>query len=221
MKEEIKLLKTFIIESYNNLTDLRHAEHISDAEARSQPLSTSGSHPAVDAHHEDGSKVYSSHEPPMPQPPSVTSSAFDSDSEGPMPDYGATHNDADDADIKDQRNQEGTEPVRVSNAQGLMSKVSFQPRSSYNASDLSIHRESNLLLQMVPYRPSRYDSIRSDHLLSSGPAPDGGAKPAVQEAIESVRLLLDKWTASGSALVSNILDEEAAAAEKSSTLVER
>ena len=72
------------------------------------------------------------------------------------------------------------------------------------------HRESNLLLQMVPYNPFGSDPLLSDRLIGSGQVADSGTTSATQEVTKSVRALLDKWTTSGSAPISSILDEEAA-----------
>ncbi|KAL8706837.1 MAG: hypothetical protein Q9225_007904, partial [Loekoesia sp. 1 TL-2023] len=217
LKQEIKLLKTFVMESYNNLTELRHAEQIREAEARYEPTSRGGSHPAVYNPYGDSSNIlsnpvggYNSYEPPMTRSPSTTSRASSSDNEDSIPDQGAADDDADDTKSKAQSDQGGTGPTRASNAEALMSRSSLQPRPSHDASDPSIHRESNLLLQMVPFRPSRYNPVRFDRLISNGQDPGSRTKSATEEAINSVRLLLDKWTTSGSAPVSNILDEEAA-----------
>ncbi len=81
-----------------------------------------------------------------------------------------------------------------------------------------MHRESNVLLQMIPYKPKAPDRIRSDRLIPAGQGPDVNTKSVTQEATNSVRLLLDKWTTSGSAPISNVLDEEAAR-EKTEALV--
>ena len=218
LKVEIQLLKTFIMESYNNLTELRHAEQSTEAEARYQPMSGGSSYP--EAHHPygdcstfppnpiGGSNAY---EPPITRSPSPTSSASKSENEDSTSDDGAD-DDGDTTKSKDQNDQDGTGPAGdTSNIEGLISRVSFQPRLSYNdVLDPDMHRESNLLLQMVPYRPRLPNQIRSDRLIPGGQGQDSDTKFATQEATNSVRLLLDKWTTSGSAPVSNILDEEAA-----------
>ena len=50
----------------------------------------------------------------------------------------------------------------LSSAKEIVTEVLHQPRLSYNhSSDFDIHRESNLLLQMVPYRPVNPNSILS------------------------------------------------------------
>ena len=215
---EIKLLKTFIMESYNSLTALRRAEQSTEAEARYQPMS-GGSHPVVHHGYGDGSTypicVSSAFESPIPLSQSPTSYASKSDDEGSKSDGGADDDDIDDANStksKDQSDPDDPAPKGdTSNADGLTSGISSMPRLSYNdSSDSSIHRESNLFLQMVPYRPGGLDPIRSDRLISDKQDHDRGTKSATEEATNSVRLLLDKWTTSGSAPVSNILDEEAA-----------
>lgn len=210
VKEEIKLLKTFIMENYNNLTELKYAEQVAEAEARDQPASMGGIPPGIHVPYGDsGNNVLNpigrpnSYEPPMARAPSTNSSDSGSESEGAMSDDGAIAKDVDHLPFKDESDQEDIDPTAVSNAKP----------SSYNALDPRAHRESELLLQMVPYTPNNYGPGRHNLLISSGQAPSSGKKSAAEEAIESVRLLLDKCTTSGSAPVSNILDEEAATAK--------
>lgn len=217
---EIKLLKTFVKESYNNLIALRRAEQSTEAEAQYQPMSGDGSHMTIQ--HWDGSTFPSDpisasnpFEPPVKRSPPPSSNASKSDNEDSNTDDGGNnddHNDINSTNSKDQNDHDGAGPKRdASSAKGLVSGVPYQPRPSYNdASDPDTHRESNLLLQMVPYNPSGPDPIRSDRLISGGHGPDSGTTFATQEVTNNVRLLLDKWTTSGSAPLSNILDEEAA-----------
>lgn len=72
-----------------------------------------------------------------------------------------------------------------------------------------------MLLQMIPYRPISSNPAnldRSGRLITYGPSIDNNfgndTKPSMEEATKSVRLLLDKWTTSGSAPVAAILNEE-------------
>jgi hypothetical protein len=206
------------MENYNNLTELRRAKQSTEVEALYQPMCGSSSHPGVHPPYGDSSNFPSNpiggsnaYEPPITRSPSPTSSASKSENEDSNSDDGADDS-ANSTKSKDQNDQDGAGPMGdTSNAEGLTSRFSFQPRSSYNdASDPSMHRESNLLLQMVPYRPRLPNPIRSDRLIPGGQGSDSHTKSATQEATNSVRLLLDKWTTSGSAPVSNILDEEAA-----------
>lgn len=205
------------MENNNNLRELRRAEQSTEAEARYQPVSGGGSHPGHNPYGHDstfpsnpvgGSNAY---ELPIMLSPSPTSGAFNPDNEDPNSDDGAD-DDANYTKHKDRNDQDGTGPMGdTSNAEGLVSRYVYQPRSSYNdASGPSMHRESNSLLQMVPYSPRFLDPIRSGRFISGRQLPDSGAKSATQEATNSVRLLLEKWTTSGSAPVSNVLDEEAA-----------
>lgn len=131
-----------------------------------------------------------------------------------------TGDDTNSTKSEDQDDQDGTGPAGyTSDTEVLISRPSFQPRSlHYLASDPIMHRESNVLLQMIPYKPKAPDRIRSDRLIPAGQGPDVNTKSVTQEATNSVRLLLDKWTTSGSAPISNILDEEAAR-EKTEALV--
>ena len=214
---EITLLKTFIKESYNNLMTLRRAEQ-TEAETRYQHMSRDGGHTVVLDPYGDGSTfpsdftgVSNAFEPPVTLSPSPTSNASRSDHEDSNSD-----GEAGDGDIyQEEPGPKGDDP----NTDGLKSGPSAKPRLSYDDfGGPSIHRESNLLLQMVPYRPGGPERLASDRLISDGQGPDSGTKSATEEATNSVRLLLDKWTTSGSAPVSNILDEEATR-EKDEALV--
>ncbi|KAL8702077.1 MAG: hypothetical protein Q9201_004579 [Fulgogasparrea decipioides] len=236
LKVEIKLLKTFIMESYNNLTELRRAEQSTEAEAHFQPISGGAIHPRVNHLFEDGITFpsdpldgSSSYDPPIRPSPSSTSRPSYSDDEDSKSDAKTDGDDVDDevddannTEAKDQNDQEGTGAMSgTSKAEAPMSRLSYQARSSYNdASDPSIHRESNLLLEIVPYRPSLPKPIGSGRFISGGQGSDVDTKSTAQQAANSVRLLLDKWTTSGSAPVSDILDEEAAAAEQQEASVE-
>lgn len=78
-------------------------------------------------------------------------------------------------------------------------------------------RTSTLLLEMVPFEPGTSDTAyyhRSNYLISAGPSEPArlstNPKPAMEEATKSVRLLLDKWTNSGSAPIASLLLEESA-----------
>ena len=68
---------------------------------------------------------------------------------------------------------------------------------------------------MIPYNPASSTAAyldSSNRLIPYGlgavPGSDLNPKPAMREATKSVRLLLDKWTTSGSTPVSDILDAE-------------
>ena len=214
------------MESYNNLTELRRSEQSTEVEARYQPMSGGSNHPGVRHPYGDGSTFppnpiggSNAYEPPITRSPSPTSRASKSEDEDSNYDDMAD-DDTNSTKSKDQNDRDGTGPAGdTSNTEGLISRFPFQPRSFYtDASDPNMHRESNLLLQMVPYRPRLPNRIRSDYLIPGGQGPDSDTKSATQEATNTVRLLLDKWTTSGSAPVSSILDEEATR-EKNEALV--
>ena len=105
-------------------------------------------------------------------------------------------------------------------AEASMSRLGTSTEPSQNNNmNFSSYRESSLFLQMVPFRPRPSPAFNSDRLLGLGSqGPDRGGNTATQEATDSVRLLLDKWTTSGSAPVSNLLDEEAARDEKEASV---
>lgn len=213
---EITLLKTFIKESYDNLSALQRAENLSAERSRTrlQPIPRDGSHSIIDHSYADGSifpsdpiSASSAFEPPITRSPSPTSNASKSDNEESNTDDGGDdddhhhHNDASSTKSKGQNDHDGAGPNRdTSSATGLVSGFP----------DSNPFRESNLLVQMIPYTPGGSDPVRSDRLIAGGHGPDSGIASATQEVTKSVRLLLDKWTTSGSAPISNILDEEAA-----------
>ncbi len=213
------------MESYNNLTELRRAEQSMEAEARYQPVSGGSNQPGTRHPSGDGSTFppdttggSNAHEPPT-RSPSPTSRASKLENEDSNSDDGADDDDHS-TKSKDQHDQDGTRPAGdASNTEGSISKSSYKPRPSCDdASDPIVHRESNLLLQMVPYRPRLSNGIRSDRLLPGTQGRESDTKSATRGATDSVRLLLDKWTTLGSAPVSNILDEEAVR-EKDEVLV--
>lgn len=242
LKVEIKLLKTFIMESYNNLTELRQAEQSTEAEEQYQSMSRGNIHPATHHPYGNGNIILpnpiggsSGHGPPIMRSPSHASRVSESENEdfnsgGEADDDDDDDNNDNDEDetnndnrkFKDQNDQDGTKFTGdTATEEGLVSKLSFRPRSSLvDELGSTIHRESNLLLQLVPYRPRPFHQINSDRLISYRQGPESSIKHSTQEATNSVRLLLDKWTNSGSAPVSNILDEEAAK-EKSEVSVGR
>ena len=217
LKVEIKLLTTLVKENYDKLMALRHAEQSTEAEARYQSVSGDGSHPKEHNPHVDNST--------FPSDPVEISNAFEPPtiwSSSPTPnvsesDHGDSNSeDGDDNDAasstKSQNDHGDTGPKDITlDAKGIISGSSSKSRLSYNdSSDPVVHRESDLLLQMVPYRPRRPDPIRSNYLLAGGQDTDNDTKNTTEEATKSVRLLLDRWTTTGSAPISNTLDEEAA-----------
>lgn len=174
LREEIALLKTHIIENYNNVVELQHAER-SAAERSLSELDEEGS--GADERLNDDKLTQSRHQA---EQENVESSADN---------------------IQSSSDLQGT-PV--------------QPLARYDSSlKPGIHQTSALLLQMVPYRPAAFNSrhISQSNGQIIGPARSSNAidtspKPAMEEATKSVRLLLDKWTNSGSAPISDLLDEE-------------
>lgn len=221
LKSEIRLLKTFIMESYNNLTELRRAEQSAEAESRFDSESRGPSHPVAPHPYGDGGNAIvipvdgpNAYEPRITRSPSLRPSASNSDSENSGSDDGA---DDDDDGVNSTTSTNQSDNLAAGgtctpNAEELLMEISHQPLTSAenDRSDSRAQRESNILLQIVPYRPRVADPIRSEGLIWSGQSSDSGRMSAKQEATNSVRLLLDKWTNSGSAPIANILDEEAA-----------
>ena len=199
---------------------LRRAEQSREADVRYQLMSADGSHLMVHLPYVDGSTypsapigVSDTFEPPIIRSPSPTSNTFKSNNEDSDSDDGDgdDNDDISSTESKDQNDHDGPGlKDGTSDARGLITKVSFQPHVSHKeSSDAGVHRESNLLLQMVAYRPQGPDQTRSDRLISGAQALESGTRATAEGATDSVRLLLDKWTTSGSAPISNVLDEEA------------
>lgn len=210
-------MKNLIIENHNNLTELQRAEQQSEVEARPPRSPEFPSRQAAEASrddqqlplHTDGNNV--AYDNPT-QTSSASSSETDKDdtesdavvdglrrtsSQGPRGDPNATlsHSDA--------RVTEGD------------LKPAVQPSLAYKSTSGSeTHRASSLLLQMIPYRPRAPGAYPTHpHLLTgAGPGVARQAtdpKPMMEEVTNSVRLLLDKWTTSGSTPVSDVLVETA------------
>lgn len=222
LREEIALLKTLIIENHDNATKLQRAEQRAEAEDRQRTsrggYMHQGSQP-IPGYPEPvsprGMDLPYSEPPEPPVSPSSASSLSESDHEDQNP-----HNTSPDATrmSQDKAHQTSAKPPNyINNADRKLGDSVVQLASAYY-SDIEFDkpRTSTLLLQMIPYEPST--SVppyrdRSNYLISAGsnqtPGLEIGPKPAINEANRSVRLLLDKWTTSGSAPVSHILDAEA------------
>ena len=207
---EITLLKTFIKESCNNLSALQIAENISaqQSRVRYQPMSRNRSHSTVHHPYVDGStfpsdpmSAYSAFEPPITRSPSPTLIVPEFEDKESNTDDGG--DDDDQNDVSSTKSEDQNDHDRAGPNRNTSSATSGVP-------DANPFRESNLLVQMVPYNPRGSDPLRSDRLIGGGHGADSGTTSATQEVTKSVRALLDKWTTSGSAPISNILDEEAA-----------
>jgi hypothetical protein len=208
------------MESYNNLTELRRAEQSTDAESRVDSIYTDASNTGAPLPYGDNGNaslipvgvpdVYV-YERPTTRSPSIRPGASKFDDEAPDSGDGAD-DDVDSTTSTDQSDKSAAGGIDTTNEEGLLTNESYRPlRLDENDGLYSrTHRESNILLQMVPYRPRLPNSTQSDRLICGGQSSNSGRTSAKQEATNSVRLLLDKWTNSGSAPISNILDEEAA-----------
>ena len=204
IKVEIGLLKTFIMESYNNLTELRCAEQAVEVEAKDQPFPATTAHPGIHDSHAQDSAI-PANAPLVPRSPSPVSSDRKSEDENSSDD-----DDEDDNEVDSTKATNEDDENDVGRARNHLRAGGTVSRSSPYAiaSPPTSHQQSNLLLSMMPYRPRSRDSVGSGRLILArqGSASDPGSVTQT----ESVRKLLDKWTTSGSAAISNILDEEAA-----------
>lgn len=227
LKVEIKLLTTLVKENYDKVMALRNAEQSTEAEARCQPVPGDESHPKVQNPRVDDTTfpsnpivVSNAFEPPTRRSPSPTPNASES-GHGDSSSEGSDDND-DVSNTKSENDHDDSGPKGINpGVKVMISGSSSEPRVSYkDPSNSVVHRESDLLLQMVPYRPRGPQPIRPNHLLAGRQDPDNDTETTTEEATKSVRLLLDRWTSMGSAPISNILDEEAAQ-EKIEASVER
>lgn len=209
LREEVRFLKSIIIENHNNSTRLRVAEISNNVEttyATQTSYERSG----------DFTNPYSAHGPfplshvnseaqnsPVGRSPSPASVLSVSDGEDFERDHNASSNE--DVDQKELENDQQGQDIG-----GLNRRSPSQPEmSTTHALTTNIHRESDLLLQMVTYRPYSL-SVPSQNLISGVP---DTSKPMISEArsaTDIIRLLLNKWTISGSLPVSEVLNEEAA-----------
>ena len=215
-------MKTLIIENYNNSIELQHAEHYTELESRGiqslgtdirqgpppyhpqEPL-TAGPPDIIDLDHT------TSQVPPSPRPRLYESDNEDGVSARTADSVRATtsqghvdevHSDAstDDAHATDEIQASTSLEFRLQQLSIL------QQMSTYDSNvGSSTNRASTSLLQMVPYRPNAAYSTQRNRFISAGSDTVPGS--AMEEATRSVRLLLDKWTTSGSAPVSKVLTE--------------
>lgn len=192
LREEIQALKTLIIENHNNVTELQYAERHAQAEAirdlssqsdvlEGQPNNVRELSPLRDM-------------TPGEAPSSIGPTALQD--QGDQEDSGSSDEDS---------------SATASNERTAVQRLSIHNRNM----GPDPHRASSLLLQMVPYTPRTSNAAHSEpwnRLISSGAGEAVSmltdAKPAMEEATNSVRLLLDKWTTSGSAPLSDMLIEE-------------
>lgn len=206
------MLKNLILENYNNVTELQRAEQSAEAEVRRAPRPPRVIYQEPSAPGDPENRFSSS---PPPRPLSPLDILSDSDEEGSDPDEAL--NDAKTAEPRHQAELEDTESP-AGNAQTLndFQRTAVQPLAAFeNSLEPRMHRASALLLQMVPYRPAASNPKhinQSNSLIYITPrgsnSVDTNLKFAKEEVTKSARLLLDKWTTSGSAPVSDLLAEE-------------
>ena len=201
LRQEIDHLKTLIVENYASAAELRRAEQSTEAEDRRSDF------PELDI--DEAPRI------PSPIPSSHGSSSPDSDDEVEAtasivgerePQLSPSRND-----------QERSKKLRRHSQEGKTNRLSVvQPPQMIDSTSPSVKRQaSSMLLQMIPYRPISSNPAnldRSGRLIAFRPSIDErletDAKPPMVEATKSVRLLLDKWTTSGSAPIDAILNEE-------------
>lgn len=236
LRVEISLLKTFIMESYNNLTNLSRAEQLTEAEEQYRSTSRRNTNTATHHPSDDGCLLLqdpkggsSLHEPRIMRSPASASkdSKFEKEDSnlGSETDDGKDNHDIDedhrdededkannDSHIsKNQNDRDGAKAAGdSSNEEELVSNFSFQPQSALiDRIGSTRRRESDFLLQMVPYRPRPLHQINSDRLIPYRQDSDSDIENLSCGATHIVRLLLDKWTNSGSTTVSDVPKEEA------------
>ena len=220
LRDEIDILKTLIIENYNNSIELQHAEQRTEVESQGVsslgPDMRQGPHPS-----------FGPHEPPSPgrinipdldhtasrKPSSPAPSLSESDHEdvdpgriagNARPSRSQGHIDQDSSDASP--NEEERIQISRLHEKDKTQESAVQQMSTHNSAVGSgTYRVSTSLLQMVPYRPSAAYSTQWNPFISVGP--NTVQRSAMEEATRSVRLLLDKWTTSGSAPVSGLLTE--------------
>lgn len=195
------------MESRNNIVELQYAERASVMEERTELG------PVDDIHQESGDMGLESGRVDSPT----------ERSESPDPSVVRENNSATDADddskhvsSEDDMQGMGTTAAETarsrrgpSNTNVVVANASSRPGSMYRRPGAAdINRESKALLQIIPYRPQPTTPGLSNRLLTNG-QPSSNVRPSdTLEATYSVRLLLDKWTTSGSAPIEDVLEEE-------------
>ena len=175
LREEIQVLKTVIVENYHNVMKLQRAEQRTEAEI-------------------DGNTGIAADGPKFPQLP-----PYEADDAGPRQQSSSSDSESDGDDPTPDKTAGSDDNAPKSGPNQAIAVQRPPERKDTKSKD----RTSDLLLQMVPYRPT---VNRSDRLISAGPGPASlNPKSALDEAGQSVRLLLDKWTISGSTPVNNLL----------------
>ncbi|KAL8956295.1 MAG: hypothetical protein Q9193_006148, partial [Seirophora villosa] len=209
---EIKLLKTLIVENRSNLEELRLAEQ--DSEAQDTQDSAKYTHVLTP----DGRIPYpqeqkpqvSSKQPRSPRGRSPISDPVHSKTEYPE----AEKADEEVSDLEGKDPEDKTDPCRTDKEARKINAIQeglTQPPPPYRGpSETSMHRESNLLLQMVPYTSGFLNPRPPQYPITGTRGPDNDVKSGMQEATSNIRLLLDKWTKPGSGPVADLLAEEAA-----------
>ena len=182
-------------------------------DAHKRPIDSPGMHRRSPQQREPQPQHNDSVEP-RDRPPNPNSSH--SETEG-SDSYGE---DEEDSDLESEDEIGPHRSKREPDIHNVVQKQPPQPPPPYDGPpDTSIHRESSLLLQMVPYNPTSSDQPRSLYLLTGRQVQNSDGKSGIEEATNSVRLLLDKWTNPGSAPLSDLLDREAAKDSKEKELV--
>lgn len=214
LREEIHVLKNLIIENHNDLTELQRAEQCAEAELHRHPSPGAATHQATQL-----SNIQRDLSPGRIEPDghgtlfqNSLSSHSDTGDEESISDIMANSTGRTRTQSPGKYELEQTQ-LNIHVADTTVDSA-VQPLSAYNSTAGSgSHRASKFLLQMVPYRSRdfRKSFNRPDLLTDGGPAenarPYAEPKPVMEEATNSVRLLLDKWTTLGSAPVSDVLAE--------------
>ncbi|KAL9013387.1 MAG: hypothetical protein Q9173_001915 [Seirophora scorigena] len=212
LSSEIKLLKTLIIENRSNLEELRLAEQDSGA----QDTHDSGKN--IHVRTLDGHVPYPQEQEPQsafkrprsPRGRSYSPNPLHSETEYSEAEKG----DEEVSDLEGKDPEDKIDPHRTDNDARKVNAIqerSTQPPPPYRGpSETSMHRESNLLLQMVPHASRILNPRSPQYLLTGTQGPDNDVKSGMQEATSNIRLLLDKWTNPGSAPIADLLAQEAA-----------
>lgn len=191
------------MDSYSNVTELRHAEISADIEARDEPIVIDSSQHKTRSDHRQGSQ------------PSNVDSNLSASSASEATDESSASDEEKDADDTPNSASAAEKFGDSSDSHGIIKRPATTRGISHReTAENNLHRESDALLQMVPYRPKPPYGITPDRLIGEAPMPNGDPKPTAEGTTASVRLLLDKWTVSGSAPISNILKEESIEEEK-------
>ena len=193
LRDEFALLKTTILENYNNLKELQRAEIANDADARARAARKSNIHRIRKAQHRSTvDDLESRHSSPGPQPSFDESASWeDSDTVRGLGDL-------------DESSEGALENTHGEVSHSAMVHV---PKVARIASGHGGSRASTMLLEWFPYSPQTEGPQPSGRFIAAGPF-EGEDEVKSDGVTNMAHFLLDRWTISGWRQASALLEEQ-------------